>query len=170
MTAPDRHIVMSVILEPRHFQVLVIQEGTSTWFATISERASGPYRTRPLESVETQAGPSAALRLALDRILEVAGIEQPVAPTDESQPKKTIRQLREEQGWLQLDMAGRLGVSASSISLWERGLVMPSLLHQSALARLFGVSMTEIAFEQDEGAPTVTAHQSDDGRESSPPV
>ena len=155
MPAPDYPIVISVIHEPRHFQVLVIQEGAARWFATISERSSGPYRTRPLESVETQAGPAAALHLALDRILETVGIEHRATPPGEPQAKKTIRQWREEQGWLQLDLAQRLGVSASSISLWERGLVMPSLLHQSALARLFGVSLTEIAFGEAEEVPTL---------------
>ncbi len=153
MPAPDYPIVISVIHEPRHFQVLVIQEGADQWFATISERSSGPYRTRPLESLETSAGPAAALHLALDRILETVGIEQHAAPQGEPSPKKTIRQLREERGWLQLDMAQRLGVSASSISLWERGLVMPSPLHQAVLARLFGVSMTEIAFVEAEEGP-----------------
>ena len=155
MPAPDYPIVLSVIHELRQFQVLVIQEGASQWFATISERSSGPYRTRPLESIETSAGPVAALHLALDRILGTVGIEHRATPPGEPQAKKTIRQWREEQGWLQLDLAQRLGVSASSISLWERGLVMPSPMHQATLARLFGVSMTDIAFVEAEEQPSL---------------
>ena len=44
MSAPESPIVMSVILELRHYQVLVMQEGPDRWFATISERGTGHGR------------------------------------------------------------------------------------------------------------------------------
>ena len=73
MSTPERPIVMSVILELHHYQVLVMQEGPDRWFATISERGTG-HGTRALGSIETQDGAAAALHLALTRILELAGI------------------------------------------------------------------------------------------------
>ena len=73
MSAPDTPIVMSIILELRHYQVLLMQEGPDRWFAVISERGTG-HGTRPLGSIETQDGAAAALHLALTRILEMAGI------------------------------------------------------------------------------------------------
>ena len=74
MSAPDTPIVLSVVVNARHFQVLVMQDAPSWWFGTISERTGGPGQTQPLGSVETQAGPGAVLHEALDRILEVAGV------------------------------------------------------------------------------------------------
>ncbi len=68
----------------------------------------------------------------------------------QGQPKKTIRQLREERGWAQLDVAIRLGVTVSTVSLWERGLRVPTLANLNRLARLFGVSVREIAVGPDE--------------------
>ncbi len=79
MSGLESPIVMSVIVELRHFQILVMQEGPSVCFATISERGTG-YGTRALASVETHAGPAAALHLALDQILHLIGIESPPAP------------------------------------------------------------------------------------------
>ncbi len=74
MSMPDTPIVLSVMVNARHFQVLVMQDAPSWWFGTISERTGGPGQTQPLGSVETQAGPGAVLHQALDRILEVAGV------------------------------------------------------------------------------------------------
>ena len=58
---------------------------------------------------------------------------------------KTIRQLRQERGWAQLEVVIRLGVTVSTISLWERGLRVPTLFNQNCLARLFGVRVKDIA-------------------------
>ncbi len=61
------------------------------------------------------------------------------------QPKKTIRQLREERGWTQPDLAGRLGVSQGAVSLWERGVRRPYRRTRLRLAELFGVSVEALA-------------------------
>ncbi len=66
---------------------------------------------------------------------------------------KTIRQLREERDWAQLDVAIRLGVTESTISLWERGLRVPTLANQNRLARLFGVNVMDIALGPAEQQP-----------------
>ena len=62
------------------------------------------------------------------------------------QPGKTIRQLREAWGWSQSVLAGRVGVSLTTVSAWERGLKVPLPRHQQRLAELFGVSVEAIAF------------------------
>ena len=62
------------------------------------------------------------------------------------QPKKTIRQLRQERGWSQLELAVRIGVSQSNITRWERGTVVPQRGHLLSLARAFGVPVAAIAF------------------------
>ncbi len=65
-------------------------------------------------------------------------------------PTKTIRQLREERGWSQLDVAQRLGVHESMVSRWDRGERVPRARTQQRLAVLFGLSVDQIAFGQGE--------------------
>ena len=180
MSASDTDIVMTLSIRGRRFQVLIMRDAPTTWFGAISERPGSQGRTQPLGSVETQAGPDAALQAALDYILQTvgftprapqatapawsetwsatsaggasahdAGADQ--APAGGEQQPKTVRQWREEQGWSQLDLAGFLGVSQGLISRWERGVAIPPEPHQYRLARLFGVSVTAIAFGQPEG-------------------
>ncbi len=60
--------------------------------------------------------------------------------------KKTIRQLREERDWSQLDLAIRLGVNPSNITRWERGVAVPRRRNLSSLASVFGVNVQDIAF------------------------
>ncbi len=61
---------------------------------------------------------------------------------------KTIRQLREERGWTQLQLANKLGVTPSSIYKWEAGRNQPKVAQLRALARVFGVSSDTIALEE----------------------
>ena len=56
---------------------------------------------------------------------------------------EAIRQARIQRSWTQAELAGRLQVSQSTISFWERGIESPSLIHQVQLVSL----MPEI-FEQ----------------------
>ncbi len=63
---------------------------------------------------------------------------------------RTIRQLREERGWTQLELAYRLGVTPVTIYNWERGRTEPRVSQFRQLARLFGVGMDEIVLEGEE--------------------
>ncbi len=63
---------------------------------------------------------------------------------------KTIRTLREERGWTQLELASRLGVTPVTIYNWERGRTEPRVSQFRQLARLFGVSMDDIALEEED--------------------
>ncbi len=60
---------------------------------------------------------------------------------------KTIRALRQERGWTQLELANRLGVTPATVFNWERGKYEPKALQLRAMARVFGVSMDDIDFE-----------------------
>jgi transcriptional regulator with XRE-family HTH domain len=60
---------------------------------------------------------------------------------------QTIRELREERGWTQLQLGNMLGVTPVTVYNWERGQHMPTAPQLRALARAFGVSMDAIDFE-----------------------
>jgi len=60
---------------------------------------------------------------------------------------RTIRELRQERGWTQLELANHLGVTPATVFNWERGRHEPKASQLRAMARLFGVSMDVIAFE-----------------------
>ncbi len=73
------------------------------------------------------------------------------------QPKKTIRQLREERGWSQEHLARRLGVHQVTISKWEHGVAVPRPRTLLRLADLFGVPVEAIAFGPAEQTPQETS-------------
>ena len=60
---------------------------------------------------------------------------------------KTIRQLRQEQGWTQFELALRVGVQPQSVYLWESGRRMPQAPQLRKLGQLFGICSDEIALE-----------------------
>lgn len=59
---------------------------------------------------------------------------------------KTIRQLREERGWGQRELARRAGVSNVAVWYWEQGQRTPGADQLRAIARAFDVSMDVIDF------------------------
>lgn len=58
---------------------------------------------------------------------------------------KTIKELRLEQGWTQLELAYRAGVTPLTVSKWERGISEPRVTQLRGLAHLFGVPSDDIA-------------------------
>jgi transcriptional regulator with XRE-family HTH domain len=60
---------------------------------------------------------------------------------------QTIRELREERGWTQLELGNKLGVTPVTVYNWERGQHMPTASQLRAVARAFSVSMDVIDFE-----------------------
>ena len=52
-----------------------------------------------------------------------------------------IKQLREQHGMTQEDLAKRLGVKYPAVSKWERGMAYPSMNTVIKMAELFQVSM-----------------------------
>lgn len=60
---------------------------------------------------------------------------------------RTIRELREAAGLTQVQLAQKVGVTPSAVYNWERGRNEPKASEVRSMARLFGVSMDEVAFE-----------------------
>jgi transcriptional regulator with XRE-family HTH domain len=57
---------------------------------------------------------------------------------------KTIRQLRQDQGWTQFQLALRVGVQPQAVYLWETGRRMPQVPQLRTLGQLFGICSDEI--------------------------
>lgn len=64
--------------------------------------------------------------------------------------RKTIRQLRDEHGWTQQDLAVKLGVSLATVYNWERGKYEPRASQFRALGLVFGVPMESIDLVNEE--------------------
>ena len=58
---------------------------------------------------------------------------------------RTIRQLREDRGWSQFDLASKVGVTPSTVYNWERGKFEPRYSQMRELSFAFGVPMDDIA-------------------------
>jgi transcriptional regulator with XRE-family HTH domain len=58
--------------------------------------------------------------------------------------RKTIRQLREEREWTQLELANTLGVTPATVYTWERGRNEPRASQLRKIAETFGVLMDDI--------------------------
>jgi transcriptional regulator with XRE-family HTH domain len=56
----------------------------------------------------------------------------------------TIRQLREERGWSQFDLALKVGVRPETVYQWETGRAIPKVLQLRKLAEIFGISSDTI--------------------------
>lgn len=68
-----------------------------------------------------------------------------------------IRQLREERGIEQSDLADKLGYkSQSTISKWESGINLPTGKKLIALAKIFGTSTNDILGIEDVKEPEYT--------------
>src|SRR5688500_16528689 len=75
------------------------------------------------------------------------------------QAMKTIRALRQEQGWTQFELALRVGVQPQAVYLWESGRRMPQVPQLRRLGQLFGICSDEIILEPISEASTVTGHR-----------
>ena len=51
-----------------------------------------------------------------------------------------IKQLREQKGMTQTELARKLGVTRSGVNAWEMGVTVPSTQYIVELSMLFGVS------------------------------
>jgi transcriptional regulator with XRE-family HTH domain len=76
---------------------------------------------------------------------------------------KTIRQLRQDQGWTQFELALRVGVQPQAVYLWESGRRLPQVPQLRKLGQLFGICSDEIALEPlgDPSGPAVHRARAD---------
>jgi transcriptional regulator with XRE-family HTH domain len=58
--------------------------------------------------------------------------------------RKTIRELREQRGWSQFELAVKVGVTPGAVGKWERGISEPKATQLRSLAEAFGVLMDQI--------------------------
>lgn len=72
---------------------------------------------------------------------------------------KTIRQLRQEQGWTQFELALRVGVQPQAVYLWESGRRMPQVPQLRALGQLFGICSDAIVLESASDPPAPAVHR-----------
>lgn len=70
---------------------------------------------------------------------------------------RKIRDLREGKGWTQAKLAGKVGVTANTVSRWESGTYKPKLDDLERLSREFGKPIW--AFLPSELAPPTEAHR-----------
>jgi DNA-binding XRE family transcriptional regulator len=59
----------------------------------------------------------------------------------------TIRELRQEKGWTQFDLAIEVGVHPQAVYLWESGRRTPLVPQMRKLGQLFGMCSDDIALE-----------------------
>ena len=83
---------------------------------------------------------------------------------------KTIRALRQEQGWTQFELALRVGVQPQAVYLWESGRRMPQVPQMRKLGELFGICSDEIILEPISEASTVTGHRTRASRHRGEPA
>ncbi|MCR5757761.1 MAG: helix-turn-helix domain-containing protein [Selenomonas sp.] len=57
---------------------------------------------------------------------------------------KRLKELREEKGVLQSDMAKMLGIATASYSNWEQGRTLPALTYLPTLASYFNVTTDDL--------------------------
>ena len=66
---------------------------------------------------------------------------------DKGETMKTIRELRQERGWTQYELAVKVGVHPQAVYLWESGRRTPQVPQVRKLGRLFGMCSDEIELE-----------------------
>ena len=57
---------------------------------------------------------------------------------------KFISEHRKKQGYLQKDIAARLGISEKTVSKWECGNGLPEVIYMEPLCRLLGITVNEL--------------------------
>ncbi len=65
----------------------------------------------------------------------------------------TIRELRQEQGWTQFELALKVGVQPQTVYLWESGRRMPLVPQLRNLGQLFDLCSDDIVLESPRGVP-----------------
>ena len=71
----------------------------------------------------------------------------------------TIRQLRQEKGWTQFELALQVSVQPQTVYLWESGRRLPQVTQLRKLGLLFGICSDEIALEPLSETSAPAAHR-----------
>lgn len=65
-----------------------------------------------------------------------------------------LKEIREEKGFTQSEVASHLGVSRQAISQWERGIAYPDIDNLVLLCHLYQVSLDDLVIVNEEGKDT----------------
>jgi transcriptional regulator with XRE-family HTH domain len=76
--------------------------------------------------------------------------------------KSALRELRLQDELTQGELANRLGVAKSTVSMWESGERKPSLEMLEAIADFFNVNMARLLDEEETPTPEDERHNEDD--------
>lgn len=72
---------------------------------------------------------------------------------------ETIKKLRKDRHMTQAELGKMLGVAATTVSSWERGIAFPLMTTAKSMASLFGVQVSTIAGDADTDTdPTLPIH------------
>ena len=63
---------------------------------------------------------------------------------DQIKVGKFIAECRKKQGFLQKDIAARLGISEKTVSKWECGNGLPEVVYMEPLCRILGITVNEL--------------------------
>ena len=66
--------------------------------------------------------------------------------------RNNVKELRSEQRWTQAEFGASLGVSRQTVNALEAGRYDPSLPLAFTIARVFGLTIEEIFFPDDEAS------------------
>ena len=61
---------------------------------------------------------------------------------------KFIAERRKERGFLQKDIAARLGISEKTVSKWECGNGLPEVIYMEPLCQILGITVNELLAEE----------------------
>lgn len=78
---------------------------------------------------------------------------------------RTIRELRQERGWTQFELAIKIGVQPQAVYFWESGRRAPRVAQVRKLGQAFELSSDEIILESLPTVPQVS-HQAIAGERS----
>src|ERR1043166_277383 len=67
-----------------------------------------------------------------------------------SRAASRLKQERERRSWTQSEVAERLGTTQINVSRWENGSMFPGSYYRQRLGELFGKSMEELGFLEED--------------------
>ncbi len=70
---------------------------------------------------------------------------------------RTIRELRQERGWTQYELAMKVGVQPQTVYFWESGRRTPRVAQIRKLGQVFEISSDEILLEPKPTVPQVSS-------------
>jgi transcriptional regulator with XRE-family HTH domain len=85
---------------------------------------------------------------------------------DMKQAGKRIKNARTKKNMTQLELADRVGVSYQAVSNWERGVSMPDIAKLPDIARVLGLSISELLEEENHPAAAAAINKALDDPEA----